>query len=63
MQEFAGRGAGGWLIQESFVESADGSPGIQVVPGDPLVVRVIVAFPLDKVFDPAVVDVRVEHFI
>ena len=62
-QEFAGRGAGGWLIWESFMESADGSPGIQVVPGDPLVVRVVVAFPLDKVFDPVVADARVKHFI
>ena len=63
MQEFAGGGAGGWLIRELFMESADGSPGVQVVPGDPLVVRVVVAFPLDKGFDPAVADARVEHFV
>ena len=45
------------------MELVDGSPGIQVVSGDPLVVRVIVAFPLDKVFDLVVADARVEHFI
>ena len=45
------------------MEFADSSPGIQIVPGNPLVVRVVVTFPFDKVLDATIADVRVEYLI
>ena len=45
------------------MEFADGSPSVQIVPGNPLVVRVIVTFPFDKVLDTTIADARVEYLI
>ena len=45
------------------MEFADGSPGVQIVPGNPLVVRVIVTFPFDEVLDVTIADARVEYLI
>ena len=41
----------------------DGSPGIQIVPGNPLVVRVIITFPFDEVLDATIADARVEYLV
>ena len=44
------------------MEFMDSSPGIQIVPGDPLVVEVVVTSPLDKIFNMVVVNMGVEYF-
>ena len=45
------------------MEFADGLPSVQIVPGDPLDVQVVVTFPFDEVLDMAIVDVRVEYLV
>ena len=45
------------------MEFVDGSPGIQIVPGNPLVVRVIVTFPFDEVLDTTIADARFEYLV
>ena len=45
------------------MEFVDSSPGIQIVPGNPLVVRVVVTFPFDEVLDATIADARVKYLI
>ena len=45
------------------MEFADSSPSIQIVPGNPLAVRVVVTFPFDEVLDVTIADVRVKYFV